>query len=161
MEDRFIPFSVSLSRLGKLVQKLKTEGMQMFGLKAGHTLCLYQLMLHGEKMSFSELAEVCDLDPAMVSRVLGDLVELGMVYKEGKPGKYNAQYCLTTPGLETARQIRGMIRLVQERVDEGIPEEDLEIFYRVMYQLLANFEEIAGDTQGVFGNPAGNMEDDG
>ena len=74
MNDRFIRLSVSLSRLQKVIQRIKTDGMNRIELKAGHTLVLCQLDAAPDGYRFSELTERCDLDPAMISRVLADLV---------------------------------------------------------------------------------------
>ena len=150
MEDRFIPFSVAVSKLNKQIQRLKTEGMQLFGMKAVHTLCLYQLMLHPEGMNFSEVAESCDLDPALVSRILSRLTASGMVRKDGAPGKYNARYFLTAEGEKTSLQIRGIVHAVQAQADSGIDEGELATFYKVLHQLLSNFEAITGRTDTVF-----------
>ena len=73
MNDRFIRLSVSLSRLQKVIQRIKTDGMNRIELKAGHTLVLCQLDAAPDGYRFSELTERCDLDPAMISRVLADV----------------------------------------------------------------------------------------
>ena len=67
MNDRFIRLSVSLSRLQKVIQRIKTDGMNRIELKAGHTLVLCQLDAAPDGYRFSELTERCDLDPAMIS----------------------------------------------------------------------------------------------
>ena len=95
MQDRFIRLSVSLARLQKVIQRIKTSGMGRIALKAGHTLVLCQLAAAPEGWHFSDLTERCDLDPAMISRVLADLVRSGLVEKCGAPGKYNALYLLS------------------------------------------------------------------
>lgn len=81
MQDRFIRLSVSLARLQKVIQRIKTSGMGRIALKAGHTLVLCQLAAAPEGWHFSDLTERCDLDPAMISRVLADLVRSGLVEK--------------------------------------------------------------------------------
>ena len=144
MSQRFTRFTMKLSRLNKLIQKLKADGMSPYGLKAVDTLCIYQLAEHGA-LSFSEVAEQCDLDPALVSRTLRELVKNGMVDKQGQPGKYNATYCLTPLGAERAAAIRAVITAVQERADEGITTEELAVFYRVLTRLTENFEAMARD----------------
>ena len=141
MSQRFTRFTMKLSRLNKLIQKLKADGMSPYGLKAVDTLCIYQLEERGE-MSFSEVAEQCDLDPALVSRTLRELVKNGMVDKQGAPGKYNATYRLTPLGEERAQSIRQIINKVQERADEGISTEELAVFYRVLNRLTENFEKM-------------------
>ena len=102
MQDRFIRLSVSLARLQKVIQRIKTSGMGRIALKAGHTLVLCQLAAAPEGWHFSDLTERCDLDPAMISRVLADLVRSGLVEKCGAPGKYNALYLLTDAGRDRA-----------------------------------------------------------
>ena len=44
-DDRFLKFTLSLSRMNKKVQAVKTAGMGMVGLKAAHTAVLYALMV--------------------------------------------------------------------------------------------------------------------
>lgn len=147
MTERFPLFTMQISRLHRLIQKLKTEGMGRFGLKAVDTLCLYQLSTQ-DALTFSQVAEHCDLDPALVSRTLRSLVRGGMVKKEGNPGKYHARYSLTEEGRVRTAQITAIIRSIQSRADEGIDPQELKTFYRVLGQLTANFEAMAkGPTQ--------------
>ncbi len=141
MQDRFTTFTIQISRLHKLIQKLKTDGMGRFGLKAVDTLCLYQLAIHGT-LTFSEVAALCDLDAALVSRTLSALVKGGMVAKEGAPGKYRARYSLTEQGQALTEKITHIIETLQVRADDGIDPEELRIFYRVLGQLTANFEQM-------------------
>ena len=44
------------------------------------------------------MTERCGLDPAMISRVLAELVRSGLVEKRAESGKYNALYLLTNAG---------------------------------------------------------------
>ena len=110
MQDRFIRLSVSLARLQKVIQRIKTSGMGLIALKAGHTLVLCQLAAAPEGWHFSDLTERCDLDPAMISRVLADLVRSGLVEKCGAPGKYNALYLLTDAGRDRAARVTAVVR---------------------------------------------------
>ena len=142
MTERFPTFTIKISRLHKLIQKLKTDGMGRFGLKGVDTLCLYQLGLHGS-MTFAEIAEHCDLDAALVSRTLRDLTRNNMVAKEG--GKYKARYSLTPEGQALTRQVGAIIHRIQAQADQGIAPEDLVTFYRVLGQLTQNFEHMAQD----------------
>ena len=94
-DDRFLKFTLSLSRLNKKVQAVKTAGMGMVGLKAAHTAVLYALSGHSEGLQFAEVAAACDLDPALISRTFSELIAAGMVEKQGEPGRYRARYVLT------------------------------------------------------------------
>lgn len=142
MQDNFVQFSMAVSRLNKQIQQMKTNGMQLFGLKAVHTVCMYQLLDRPDGMSFSEVQEACDLDQALVSRILSKLTAIGMVLKNGEPGKYNARYHLTRSGEKVALQIRDVVGQIQVRADAGIDPRELEIFYKVLNQLQTNFESL-------------------
>lgn len=146
MSQRFTTFTIKISRLNKLIQKLKADGMGQFGLKGVDTLCLYQLAEH-TSMTFSEIAERCDLDGALVSRTLRSLVAKGMVEKDGAPGKYHARYSLTEPGRVQTDEIIRIIHTIQSQADEGISHEDLTVFYRVLLRLTDNFEKMAAAPQ--------------
>lgn len=78
-DDRFLKFTLSLSRMNKKVQAVKTAGMGMVGLKAAHTAVLYALSGHSEGLQFAEVAAACDLDPALISRTFSELIAAGMV----------------------------------------------------------------------------------
>ena len=146
MQDRFIRLSVSLARLQKVIQRIKTSGMGRIALKAGHTLVLCQLAAAPEGWHFSDLTERCDLDPAMISRVLADLVRSGLVEKRGAPGKY----LLTDAGRDRAARVTAVVRDVERRADEGIDPADLATFYKVLNQLTKNLEAVAADPAEAF-----------
>ena len=105
MNDRFIRLSISLARLQKVIQRIKASGMSRIELKAGHTLVLCRLAAASEGLHFSELTERCGLDPAMISRVLAELVRSGLVEKRAESGKYNALYLLTNAGHDRAARV--------------------------------------------------------
>lgn len=113
-DDRFLKFTLSLSRMNKKVQAVKTAGMGMVGLKAAHTAVLYALSGHSEGLQFAEVAAACDLDPALISRTFSELIAAGMVEKQGEPGRYRARYVLTEQGSLQTAKIRQVIGLVQE-----------------------------------------------
>lgn len=150
MNDHFIRLSVSLARLQKVIQRIKTSGMSRIELKAGHTLVLCQLAAEPDGYRFSELTERCDLDPAMISRVLADLVRCQLVEKRGEPGKYNAIYLLTDAGRDRAARVTAVVDDVQRRADEGIDPAELAIFYKVLDQLTKNLEAVDADPAEAF-----------
>ncbi len=109
MNDRFIRLSISLARLQKVIQRIKASGMSRIELKAGHTLVLCRLAAAPEGLHFSELTERCGLDPAMISRVLAELVRSGLVEKRAESGKYNALYLLTNAGHDRAARVGAVV----------------------------------------------------
>lgn len=150
MDDRFLKFTLSVSRMNKKIQAIKTAGMGKLGLKAAHTTVLYILGRHPEGLRFSEVAERCDLDQALISRTFSELIKAGMVRKEGAEGRYNARYSLTEEGREQTERIVEVIQTLLRHADEGIDPKELVIFYKVLGQLLKNFEEMETDYDTVF-----------
>ena len=147
MNDRFIRLSISLARLQKVIQRIKASGMSRIELKAGHTLVLCRLAAAPEGLHFSELTERCGLDPAMISRVLAELVRSGLVEKRAESGKYNALYLLTNAGHDRAARVGAV---VERRADEGIDPDDLATFYKVLDQLTRNLEAVDADPAEAF-----------
>ena len=151
MHDRFVKFTISISKLNKLINKVKSEGMKgKFDLKGVHTLCLYQLMSNDNGMTSTEIAKSCDLDPALVSRTLSELCQKELIEKVGKVGKYHARYCLTQRGAQISAEMKQITQSVQLFVDQGITKEELDIFYSVMEKLSCNFEFLSNHLSYVF-----------
>ena len=140
MTPRFTQFTLKINRLHKLILKLKSDGMGQFGLRGADTICLYQLS-QADSMTFAQLVEDCDLDAALISRTLRELVRNGLVAKEG--GKYKASYSLTQEGRTLTAQVTSIIRKVQANADRGVDPKELQIFYRVLEQLTENFQQMA------------------
>lgn len=90
------------------------------------------------------------LTRALISRTFSELIAAGMVEKQGEPGRYRARYVLTEQGSLQTAKIRQVIGLVQENADKNIAPEDLQTFYRVLEQLLNNFEEMSEHYDTVF-----------
>lgn len=150
MDDRFLQFTIAISRMNKEIQSFKTDGMGRLGLKATHTTVLYILLGEPEGLRFSQITARSDLDQALVSRTLADLAASGLVEKLGESGRYNAPYRLTADGERQARQIALAIRAVQEGADQGIDPQELAVFYKVLGQLLHNFEAMTAQRDTLF-----------
>ena len=144
MNDRFIRLSISLARLQKVIQRIKASGMSRI------ELVLCRLAAAPEGLHFSELTERCGLDPAMISRVLAELVRSGLVEKRAESGKYNALYLLTNAGHDRAARVGAVVADVERRADEGIDPDDLATFYKVLDQLTRNLEAVDADPAEAF-----------
>ncbi len=150
MHDRFIRLSVSLARLQKVIQRIKASGMSRIELKAGTRWCSAGWQPRRRAWHFSELTERCGLDPAMISRVLAELVRSGLVEKRAESGKYNALYLLTNAGHDRAARVGAVVADVERRADEGIDPDDLATFYKVLDQLTRNLEAVDADPAEAF-----------
>lgn len=151
MHDRFVKFTIAISKLNKLINKVKSEGMKdRFDLKGVHTLCLYQLMSNDHGMTSTEIAKSCDLDPALVSRTINELCQKELIEKVGEAGKYHARYCMTEKGRRISSELKQIVQSIQMFVDKGITEEELDLFYSVLEKLSCNFEILSDHLSLVF-----------
>lgn len=147
MENHYLQFTLALSRINKAIQKLRLERMRDFDLKGAHTLCIYQLGQNPQGLTSTELAGCCDFDRGLASRTLKDLAKENIILKNGDEGKYGALYTLTPRGEEIYQNILVTITDVQKSVDQGIFEDELEVFYRVLHKLQKNFDKLTKGTE--------------
>lgn len=138
---RFTRFALLLGGLQKCLQKIKLVNAAEVGLKGVHMFWLYELSRHPEGMSASALASDSMIDRSLISREINLLEKEGYIHFDATAEKhrYNCKIYLTEQGYELAEQI-GLAGLqIQERIGEGIPEEDLQVFYRTFETLHKNF----------------------
>ncbi len=142
--DRFREFSSLISRTEKALQKAKAENVRGYGLRGVHVSCLLELYERPEGIPASELATVCGVDRAQISRVTTELIELGLVEGggSGQRRRYRAPLILTYEGREAASQMAGIVSEKLRRVSGDISEHDLAVFYRVLRLIAERLEEL-------------------
>ena len=141
--NRFEIFSTSVGQLVKAVTALKSRKMAKYGLKGTGALCLCQILESESGLTATELCRRGEIDKAQVSRCMNELSEKGLVHLEEQDGrKYKQKYRLTSYGEMVARDVQKTAELLQSAVRKGISEEELEAFYRTLYKLCDNFDEV-------------------
>ena len=99
--ERFQEFSGLISRAEKALQRAKAENVRGYGLRSVHVSCLLALYEHEEGLTGTELAAVCGVDRAQISRVATELTGMGLIC-EAAPGprrRYRGALTLTEEGL--------------------------------------------------------------
>lgn len=141
---RFTRFALLLGGLQKCLQKVKLVNAAEVGLKGVHVFWLYELSRHPEGMSASELASDSMIDRSLISREINSLEKAGYICfaSAGDKHRYNCKIHLTPRGELLAEQIGDAGLRLQEQIGEGIPEEDLLIFYRTLDRLHENFNKL-------------------
>ena len=147
--ERFRRFILLVDGIHKSVQKIKFNKAPDFGVKGVHTLWVYELLLHPEGITASELAAQSMIDRSLISRELEPLKELGYIETDGDPSKrnYNAKIKLTEKGKEVADNIGKVALEVQTLADKGISEEELDSFYKTLEKLSKNLIDIAEENK--------------
>lgn len=142
MEERFRTFTTQITKVSRLVRKIKTEEMSEFDLKSGHVSCLYYLYKQNALTS-KQLCDICKEDKASISRSMDYLTKEGYVYCKGQSGKrYRCPFYLTEKGKEVGAHIVEKIDRILSQTNEGLTDEQLRDFYRALAMISNNLEKI-------------------
>lgn len=142
--ERFREFSGLVSRAEKALQRVKTENVKDYGLRGVHVSCLLALHERQEGLTATELASVCGVDRAQISRVTAELRGLDLVC-EASPGprrRYRGALELTEEGRAAAAEMAGIVDEKLQRVSGDIPPEELTVFYRVFGAIVERLEKL-------------------
>lgn len=142
--ERFREFSGLVSRAEKALQRVKTENVKDYGLRGVHVSCLLALHERTEGLTAMELASVCGVDRAQISRVTAELRGLDLVC-EASPGprrRYRGALELTEEGRAAAAEMAGIVDEKLQRVSGDIPPEELTVFYRVFGAIVERLEKL-------------------
>ena len=132
--ERFLPFILSIDRISKNIKRIKDIFMEQYQLRSAHVICLFNLVKYPEGLSLTEIADVCGVDKAFVSRVTDELSKKEYISrdKNSRGSIYKSKFVLTEQGKEISNFISKKIEKVMEDVGGEIPEHKLKIFYEVL-----------------------------
>ncbi len=136
----FEAFSFSIGRASKSLEKLKTKGMEEFGLSGMHTLCLRQLYGVPEGLTRTQLSHALLVDRAQITRTIEALLSAGYAEEVGNGSGYRKKCRLTDSGRAAVAEINTMVDRVRDFVSGDIPKEKLDIFYEVFGQICQKLE---------------------
>ena len=146
--ERFEQFSSLISGIYRDIQKLKTKWTEPLGMKAVQIFWVYLLKNHPQGLTASELSRHSQSNRSLVSREIQELINLGYVTVERTAGqrRYGQKLTLTQSGVEVAEKISEASLDIQNKVNAGIPEEDLFVLYRTLGILMENFHRLTEQT---------------
>ena len=147
IKERFYLFVLRINTISKYINKLKFDFAPQLGVKNVHIFWLYELYIHPEGLTASELATKAMISRSLISREIENLLENGYIRLQmnstRKRINYNANITLTEKGVELAKNISKKGMEVQSRVNRGITDEELVIFYNTLEKLQNNLKEIS------------------
>lgn len=139
MDDVFERFTMTVLKMSKLVQKIKSLEIRKFGLKAIHVMCLYNLRLHPDGLTASELCRQTLEDKAAVSRALAQLREGG--YVTGDAGRHNAAVTLTEKGGRLAQYVTERAARAVAAGSADLTDEERARFYDTLLEICNNLKQ--------------------
>ena len=106
---RFEKLALLIDGIHKSIHKMKVEAAPTLGVKAVHVFWVYELMIHPEGLTATELAAKSMIDRSLVSREIEILKGGGYISQdkpeEGAKRNYNTKFALTEKGKEAAKSI--------------------------------------------------------
>ena len=147
-EERFEEFTSLISGIYRDIQKLKTKWTEPLGMKSVHIFWVYLLKQHPEGLTASELSRHSQSNRSLVSREINELIELGYVYAKNSAlhRRYAQKLHLTPSGEVVAERISQVTLDIQKKVNCGIANEDLIIFYKTLEILMHNFHALTEES---------------
>jgi DNA-binding MarR family transcriptional regulator len=139
--DTAVRLRIAIARLSRRLRPTAA------GAAAGLTPTRISVLLtivRGGRIRISELAQSESLNPTMLSRVISDLVDGGLVARVSDDGDRRAAWVETTAaGKKLAERMRRERTLALNRALEGVSAEDR----RLLEQALPALEELAEQLQ--------------
>lgn len=142
MIDRFELFTTYIADIHRQIQKIERDVMESYGLKGPHVQCLVAMSRLDRGVTAAQLCALCEKDKAAISRTLSEMVQEGLVVREGQ-GSYRATLRLTDKGAEVARQVNQKVRLAVSRAGDGISETDREALYTSLGRICTNLKHMS------------------
>lgn len=138
MEKAFGQFTVTVLKINKLIQRIKTFEIREYGLKAVHVLCVYFLGRGHEGLTAAELVKLTVEDKAAISRALAELRDKEFVCC-GATGR-NAVVKLTPQGRSLAEFIDGKTAEAEAACCLDFSEEERLAFYKSLNKIAGNLQ---------------------
>jgi len=142
--EKYIRFNLTVSNIEKALQKYKNSNLTEYNLRSTHMLCLISLK-DGGGLTAMDLAEVCSVNKALISRMTADLFEMGYIEytADSADKKYKKKMILTEDGRSVTEEIIGKITKAVDAVSGNIPDFKLAVFYDVLFTIEKNLTNLA------------------
>ena len=144
MDERFLNFTMSVTRAYKAIKQIKKHKSNSLGIKGVHIMCMYFLAANPDGLTVTELSELCCEDKAAISRTTENLVQLGYVTDrttEPPKRKWRHKLYLTETGIELEHTIDRMISELINNLDYSFTAKEMETFYKVFVTLTERLVE--------------------
>ena len=144
MLTRFEQFSSSIFNIYKHIQKIERDEMLQYGLKGSFAQYLLAIGRHEDGITSSGLCEICDKDKAAISRVVAEMEQKGLIYREASgENLYRAMLKLTEKGKEAATHVNERAKVAVELAGKGLTDEARQAFYAALNLIASNLQEIS------------------
>lgn len=145
MLNRFEQFSSTISVIYGSIQKLEREEMEKLGYRGAFAQYLVALSRSETGLTAAQLCELCDKDKAAVSRVVGEMENLGLVIKDTTSSRYRARILLTEQGKQVAWFTCRRVTAAVDAVGSQLTEEERRLLYAALERIAGNLQNLVRD----------------
>lgn len=97
------------------------------------------LLLKNNSQSMSDLSTALEIDNSSITRLVDNLERLNFVKRELNPGDRRQFFIsLTGEGRKEINRTKKVVREINGKMKEGIPENELGVFFKVINQMCMN-----------------------
>ena len=145
MENRYELFTGLITKINRLIKRIKTDAMAEFELKVPHTSCLFYLYTDGS-LNATQLCERCESDKGAMSRTLDFLEKEGYItFDKCGARKYKNPVKLTEKGVLVGEKLSEKIDNVLMRAGEGLADDDRVKLYAGLALISDNLQGICDE----------------
>ena len=113
-------------------------------MKGPHAQCLLAMSRYPEGITAARLCEICEKDKAAISRVVAEMEQKGLIYREASgENLYRAMLKLTEKGKEAATHVNERAKVAVELAGKGLTDEARQAFYAALNLIASNLQEIS------------------
>lgn len=142
MLERFEQFSSAISGIWRSIQKIERDEMETRGFRGAYAPFLAAMSRRPEGMTAAQLCDLCEKDKAAVSRIVAEMEEKGLLFKQGDKG-YRTQLFLTPQGHQAAEYVCRRAEAAVAAAGEGLSEQDRRTFYGALNLIAGNLQQIS------------------
>lgn len=144
-KDRFVRFHNLIYAATKSLHRIKSVGMEEYGLASTHAFCLRILYCRDAGMTRTELATACAVDKAQISRLITELSDMGYVLEASQGKGYRKKIVLTELGRSVSESMDQKVERVLSYIDQALPEERILAMYATLEQICECFKRAEED----------------
>ena len=146
MLTRFEQFTSSIASIYKHIQKIERDEMIKYGLKGSYAQYLLAIARFENGITSSKLCEICDKDKAAISRIVAEMEQHGLIYRDMvNDNLYRAMLKLTEKGREATNKVSLRAQIAVEAAGKRLTDESRMAFYAALNLIAANLQEISKD----------------
>lgn len=140
MLNRFSQFSYMISSIYRNIQKIEHDEMVKLGYKGAYAKYLVAMFQQPQRITSSNLCELCDKNKAAVSRMISEMEEKGLVIRNHS---YNALIRLTSKGENLAKYVCAKVELAVKEVSKDLPTDQRNVLYLALNHLSGSIHNIS------------------